>query len=83
MTKKVTVFTKNECGICENVKRWLKWANVPYTEINVEKSSEALNYVKEDLGYQAMPVIEVEENGFKYDFQGFNSEELAKLKLVK
>lgn len=79
---KITVFTKNECGICENVKRWLKWANVPYTEINVEENAEALNYVKEDLGYQAMPVIEIiDADGIKYDFQGFNAEELAKLKL--
>lgn len=81
MTKQVTVFSKYECGNCENVKRWLKWANVPYTEINVEDNAEALSYVKEDLGYQAMPVIEVEDDGIKYDFQGFNSEELAKLKL--
>lgn len=82
MAKQVTVFTKNECGICENVKRWLKWANVPYTEINVEDNAEALNYVKEGLGYQAMPVIEVTDtDGIKYNFQGFNSEELAKLKV--
>lgn len=82
MTKKVTVYSKYHCGNCENVKRWLKWANVPYTEINVEENSEALSYVKDDLGYQAMPVIEVTgDDGTKYDFQGFNSEELAKLKL--
>lgn len=80
MAKQVTVFSKYECGNCENVKRWLKWANVPYIEINVEDNAEALNYVKEDLGYQAMPVIEVEDDGIKYDFQGFNAEELAKLK---
>lgn len=79
---KITVFSKYECGNCENVKRWLKWANVPYTEINVEDNAEALNYVKEVLGYQAMPVIEVtNDDSTKYEFQGFNSEELAKLKV--
>ena len=82
MTKQVTVFSKYECGNCENVKRWLKWANVPYTEINVEDNAEALSYVKEDLGYQAMPVFEVTDtDGIKYAFQGFNAEELAKLKV--
>ena len=82
MNKKVTVFSKYECGNCENVKRWLKWANVPYTEINVEDNAEALSYVKEVLGYQSMPVIEVTDaDGIKYDFQGFNAEELAKLKI--
>ena len=82
MAKNIIVYTKNNCGICDNVKRWLKWANVPYTEINVEENSEALIYVKEDLGYQAMPVIEVTDtDSIKYDFQGFNAEELAKLKV--
>lgn len=79
---KITVYTKPECGQCENVKRWLKWAGISYSEINVEENAKALNYVKEDLGYQAMPVIEITDaDGIKYDFQGFNAEELAKLKV--
>lgn len=82
MDRNIIVYTKNNCGICENVKRWLNWANISYEEINIEDDNKAIEYIKNNLGYQAMPVIEVTNtNGTKYDFQGFNAEELAKLKV--
>lgn len=80
MDKEIVVYSKYECGICENVKRWLKWADVPYKEINVQEDEKALNHIKDDLGYQALPVIEVTSDGETYDFQGFNMEQLLKLK---
>lgn len=80
MDKEIVVYSKYECGNCENVKRWLKWAKVPFTEINVQEDEQALNHVKDDLGYQSLPVIEVTSGGETYNFQGFNMEQLLKLK---
>lgn len=80
MEKEITVYSKYECGNCESLKRWLNWAKVPYTEINVQEDEKALNHVKDDLGYQALPVVEVTSDGETYNFQGFNIEQLTKLK---
>ena len=80
MDKEIVVYSKYECGNCESVKRWLSWAKVPYTEINVQEDEKALKHVKDDLGYQALPVIEVTEGEETYNFQGFNIDKLAKLK---
>ena len=80
MDKEIVVYSKYDCSNCEQVKRWLKWAKVPYTEINVQEDEQALNHVKDELGYQALPVIEVTEGEETYNFQGFNIGKLAKLK---
>ncbi len=50
---------------------------IEYETINVEENEDALNYVKEWLGFSAMPVIVAE--GHK-PFSGFRPDKLKELK---
>ena len=75
MTNKVTVYSKTDCMQCNFTKKWLNEHGIEYEEFNVEKDEEALNYIKYDLGYQAVPVV-VSPTEHWY---GFQPDKLAKL----
>lgn len=53
----VTVYSKNNCGQCEETKKYLKMNNIPFEELNIEDNKEAYNHVIES-GYRSMPVVE-------------------------
>ncbi|WP_226035761.1 glutaredoxin family protein [Aquibacillus saliphilus] len=53
----VTVYTKYGCPQCEMTKTVLQGEGIEFNTINVEDDQNALNYVKNELGFSAMPVI--------------------------
>lgn len=53
----VKVYSKNNCGQCEETKKFLKMNNVDYVEFNIEEDREAYQHVVES-GFRAMPVVE-------------------------
>ena len=73
----IAVYTKTDCGECENVKRWLKWADIPYQEISGEVP-ETLAELKK-YGFQGFPVVAIEGN-LDDAFSGFNYERLKEIK---
>lgn len=75
MTEKLTVYSKTDCMQCNFTKKWLNEHGIEYDEVNVEEDEEALNYIKYDLGYRAVPVI-VSSTEHWY---GFQPDKLAKL----
>ena len=75
MTKPVTVYSKTDCKQCNFTKKWLTEHNIDYIEIDVEEDTDSLNYIKYDLGYQAVPVIVTETDSW----YGFPPDKLAKL----
>ena len=87
---KVTVFTKNGCPQCDMTKRVLTGEGIEFVAINVEEVQEEkfelngvviektpLDYVKEDLGFSAMPVVIVEG---EEPFTGFRPDKLTEIK---
>ena len=72
---KLTVYSKTDCMQCNFTKKWLNEHGIEYEEVNVEEDEEALNYIKYDLGYQAVPVV-VSPTEHWY---GFRPDKLAKL----
>lgn len=71
------VYTKNNCPQCEMTKRVLTELGVKFDTINVEENEEALRYVKDTLGFSAMPVIVAEG---RTPFTGFQPDKLNELK---
>ncbi len=72
----VTVYTKYNCPQCEMTKRVLEGEGVPFNAINVEEDLEALDYVKNTLGFSATPIVVAD--GFE-PFSGFQPDKLKKL----
>lgn len=56
---KVTIYSKNDCLACDNSKRLLTEAGVPFTDINVWNDEEAAQMIV-DMGYRSVPVIHVD-----------------------
>lgn len=75
--KKVKVYTKNNCAQCTMTKKQLEKHKIDFKLINVEEDEEALEYVKNELGFSSMPVVVAE--GFE-PFAGFQPDKLEKLK---
>lgn len=76
MTKKVTVYSKPNCMACNFTKKNLNDNNVTFTEINVYEDEKSLHYVKEVLGFQSLPVVEIEG---EEPFAGFMPDRLEAL----
>ncbi|WEG18668.1 glutaredoxin-like protein NrdH [Alkalihalophilus pseudofirmus] len=53
----ITLYTKYGCPQCDMTKRVLDGEGIEYTSINVEDDAEALDYVKNNLGFSSMPVV--------------------------
>lgn len=87
---KVTVYTKNNCPACEMTKMVLKNEGVDFETINIEEVNEIeveingqivkknpIEYIKEDLGFSATPVVVADGHE---PFGGFQPEKLKGLK---
>lgn len=72
---KVTVYSKDGCPQCETVKNFLKNNEVEFTEVNVSHDEDGLKHVQ-DLGFQAVPVTEIEG---KQPFTGFDLGKLSQV----
>ena len=71
----ITVFTKPNCMACNFTKKFIQNNEITAEFIDVTKDENALSYIK-DLGYNAMPVVYVDEQTHWF---GFRPDELEKL----
>jgi len=53
----VTVYSKPSCVQCTATYRGLTNKGVEYTVVDVTEDDSALSFIKDDLGYQAAPVV--------------------------
>ncbi len=83
----ITIFSKNDCYQCRNVKTKLDDEGIPYTEINVEEDLEPraefdgktpFDYVVSTYG-RAMPVIAVDDGGWGEHWTGIRPDKLIPL----
>ncbi|SER62567.1 Glutaredoxin [Pseudomonas sp. NFACC02] len=73
---RVTLYATDWCGYCKQTRRFLDSKGIPYTEYDIEKSTEGRK-AYEALGGRGIPLIDV--NGTL--IRGFSPEEiLAALK---
>ena len=72
---KLTVYSKTDCMQCNFTKKWLNEHGIEYEEINVEEDEAGLNYIKDELGYQAVPVVVTPTE----NWYGFRPDKLAEL----
>ncbi|HFI0463504.1 TPA: glutaredoxin-like protein NrdH [Streptococcus suis] len=73
--KNVTVYSKPNCMQCNFTKKFLEDNAVQYTLIDVYEDQAALDRVK-SLGFQSLPVVEIEG---EEPFFGFRPDRLAVL----
>lgn len=57
MAQKVVLYSRNDCIQCKMTKRLLDSEGIAYQEINLDESPESREYVKEELGFMAAPVV--------------------------
>ena len=72
---KLTVYSKTDCMQSNFTKKWLNEHGIEYEEINVEEDEAGLNYIKDELGYQAVPVVVTPTE----NWYGFRPDKLAEL----
>lgn len=58
----VTVYSKPACVQCTATKKKLEAKGIRYVEYDVTESAAALEYVTEELGYSAAPVVAVDDH---------------------
>ena len=71
----IKIYTKPNCMACNFTKNFINDNGIEAEFIDVTKDEQALSYVKE-LGYNAMPVVYVDETTHWF---GFRPDELEKL----
>ena len=71
----IKVYSKPNCMACNFTKNFITDNGIEAEFIDVTKDEEALAYVK-DLGYNAMPVVYVDDSTHWF---GFRPDELEKL----
>ena len=76
MSEMVTVFSKPACIQCTMTYKALDKAGVTYTVVDVTENAAALEYVTEDLGYSAAPIVVVDEHNH---WSGFRPDRIAAL----
>ena len=76
MSEMVTVYSKPACVQCTMTYRALDKAGVTYTIVDVTENAAALEYVSEDLGYSAAPIVVVDEHNH---WAGFRPDRIAAL----
>lgn len=55
----VVLYSKPGCVQCGATVRKLNKMNIPYSTVDISEDDEAYRYVTQDLGYEAVPVVEV------------------------
>ena len=71
----IKVYSKPNCHQCNFTKNFITDNGIEAEFIDVTQDENALSYIK-DLGYNAMPVVYVDE---KTHWFGFRPDELEKL----
>lgn len=75
MKQMIKVYSKPNCMACNFTKNFINDNGIEAEFIDVTQDEQALSYIK-DLGYNAMPVVYVDENTHWF---GFRPDELEKL----
>lgn len=67
----ITVYSKPSCVQCNATYRALDSKGLTYTVVDLTENRAALDYVSEDLGYSAAPIVVVDDqnhwSGFRPD----------------
>ena len=58
----ITVYTTSTCPFCVMTKNFLSDNNIPFKEVNVEHSHEAMQYVVSKTGQMGVPQTEINGN---------------------
>lgn len=74
--KIITVYSKPNCMQCNFTKRYLREHNIEFKDINVYENEDVELHVK-SMGFQTLPVIEIEG---QEPFFGFRPDKLEELK---
>lgn len=74
----ITVYTKPDCGQCEQTKKQLERKGLPYKAIDVFEDPEAMKVVEES-GIMLMPMVVIEHNGQKQHWHGFRYDRIRDL----
>ncbi|AZP04124.1 glutaredoxin family protein [Jeotgalibaca ciconiae] len=59
----VSLYTKNNCGMCKNTKRYLQMIGVPFVEKNIEENEVYMDEARE-TGFTALPIVKTAEEVF-------------------
>lgn len=65
----ITVYSKPACVQCTMTKKALEKKGIAYREVDVTENAAALEYVTEELGYSAAPVVVVDDENHWSGFQ--------------
>lgn len=57
----ITLYSKPGCQPCRLTARKLEAAGIPFREVDVTEVPAALEYITEELGYSAAPVVVVDD----------------------
>ena len=72
----VTVYSKPNCPQCEATKRKFTKEGVAFREVDVTEDRRAFTRVRDEWGYQRVPVIEVRGEGFDVRWDGFRPDRM-------
>lgn len=59
LINEVRLYSKPGCVQCNATVRKLNNMNIPFSTVDISEDTEAYNHVVKDLGYEAVPVVEV------------------------
>ena len=72
----VTIYSKPNCPQCEATKRKFTKEGVAFREVDVTEDRRAFMRVRDEWGYQRVPVIEVRDEGFDVRWDGFRPDRM-------
>lgn len=72
----VTVYSKSACMQCEMTKRAFDKAGVEYRVVDITSSPDVLEWITEDLGYRAAPVVFVDDGSGQSHWSGFSPDKV-------
>ena len=75
MKQTIKIYSKPDCKACNFTKNFINNNGIEAEFIDVTQDEEALSYIR-NLGYNAMPVVYVDEQTHWF---GFRPDELEKL----
>ena len=72
----VTIYSKPNCPQCDATKRKFTKEGVAFREVDVSEDKRAFMRVRDEWGYQRVPVIEVRGEGFDVRWDGFRPDRM-------
>ena len=72
----VTIYSKPNCPQCDATKRKFTKEGVAFREVDVSEDRRAFMRVRDEWGYQRVPVIEVRGEGFDVRWDGFRPDRM-------